>query len=402
MKVGVLTHYYNSTNYGGILQAYALVHFLKNRGYDAEQICYAHSDFSYASREESIALDEIRDKNIPVNAENIKVKMSFQLLKEKLCWIFDRIWDKAKFGIYSFQENFRRKKREQAFQRFKQSIPHSKNVYDYETISSVGDNYDIFITGSDQVFNFRWFNPAFFLSFPTEGKKIGYAVSAGTAEFNSDEKKYLKTVLKEFSSISAREKDLADSLSEICGKEVKNVLDPVFLLSKNEWDKIAEKRIVQNKYVFLFFLSDDVRAKTVAVKVAYEMGAVPVIIPNLSGKSEFDNSFKGKKVHNPTPEQFLSLIRDAAFVITDSFHATAFSIIFHKQFYTFARKRFGGMSSRLTSLLDIFNCPDHYCDASSSVDEKQILSVKSVDYTIENKKYLEDYTESVNYILNAL
>lgn len=162
-KTGILTYYYETHNYGGMLQSYALPLFLKKNNVLAEQICYVRTDeWAFTKADYS----------------NIK-KPSFSLrLKNKLL---------SKKYVKKIRPKF--KNRNRKFSEFEKCIPHSQKVYNLESISQTNEMYDSFIVGSDQIWTFRCFNPTFFGEFVSANRKlISYAASAGKSVFSEKEK----------------------------------------------------------------------------------------------------------------------------------------------------------------------------------------------------------------------
>ena len=186
MKVGITTHYYNSNNYGGNLQAYALCQVLQKNGVQAEQICYS----------------ALTKKRTP-----------FQILKEKGLVAFCKLVAKRVLGV--FKKIFNKNKKIKGFiaQRkanilaFNQKIPHSDVVYNQDNIVEANDKYDMFITGSDQVWHPSAINKAYTLEFVKNKPKISYAASLSVSELSDNQKEYFKEFIKDYSAVSVREEN---------------------------------------------------------------------------------------------------------------------------------------------------------------------------------------------------
>lgn len=196
-KVGIITHYYGSQNYGGLLQAYALCKKLNALGYDAEQIQYIHKDVGEPN-------NAVRKWSTNRIANALKIRIS--RVKEK-----------------DFFSNM--KKRSKAIEEFRKNIPHSFEIYSKDTISQSNDLYDAFITGSDQVWNMDWYDEAYFLKFVENKPKYSYAASVGTNELTTERKKLFKENLMDYTKISVREKDSVELLQPLTKVEVQYVLD---------------------------------------------------------------------------------------------------------------------------------------------------------------------------------
>ena len=253
-KIGILTYFYQTHNYGGMLQSYALPKFLNDNGIDAEQICYTRKD----ERPFEAIEESIRKK------ASISERIEYRILN-----IYFNKKIKPKFN-----------KRNKNFTDFERKVPCSKRVYDLNNISDVNYIYDGFVVGSDQIWTFRCFNPTFFLEFAYDDKKkISYAASIGKSNFTDLEKEYLNLQLSRFDRITVRENDLVDTLSVITNQNVSCVLDPVFLLSQSDWNEIADKRLVEDKYLFCYFLGDDKNLRKIAKQYAKKNDLQIVTIP---------------------------------------------------------------------------------------------------------------------------
>lgn len=335
-KIGILTHYYRSDNYGGVLQAYALCKVLRNLGYEAEQVCIpvVCEQFDGESRQADLE----HKKSAPVRV--------FNRLQRKLFGV-DRICRERKRSVIDFSESV---------------IPHSDRVYSNETIQEASEMYDVFITGSDQVWNTDYYVPAFFLGFVPEGRiKFSYAASIAKKSLSSKERVFFGQALRDFSGVSVREDNAVELLKDYSPVKVESVLDPVLLLDRAEWDKIADGRFLKDKYIFCYFLGQNDVSRTIAKEYKKSTGSKIVTMPYLTKEySKRDRLFGDIKIDAATPSQFIALIRDADMVITDSFHATAFSIIYHKEFIVTQRTRYNDMISRIDSLLGLCGKQDRF------------------------------------------
>ncbi len=347
-KIGIITHFHESINYGGVLQAFSLCKFLNDNGFIAEQILF---DF----------------KSKPVTLKStLKHKIASIILKIML------------------------KKRLFRFNRFRNNIPNSTKIYNYLNIHETNNNYDVFITGSDQVWNFKWFSEEYFLSFVQKQKiKLSYASSFGSDYLNVDNLVYLKKTIKDFKAISVREPLLINDLETVLDKKVNLSVDPTLLLPSEFWSDTAAKRIVNKKYMFCYFLGANNSIKKMAKFYAKKHNLIIVNIPFASYKFNFiDLIYSKKKIFSADPFDFLSLVKHSEIVFTDSFHAVIFANIFRKNFFVFSRNSDSSMDNRLKNIVSLFNCESHFIDSNNSSNYKLISSINSIDYNIE-KPYLE-------------
>ena len=362
-KVGIITHYYGSQNYGGLLQAYALCKKLNALGYNAEQIQYIHKDVGEPN-------NAVRKWSTNRIANALKIRIS--RVKEK-----------------DFFSNM--KKRSKAIEEFRKNIPHSFEIYSKDTISQSNDLYDAFITGSDQVWNMDWYDEAYFLKFVENKPKYSYAASVGTNELTTERKKLFKENLMDYTKISVREKDSVELLQPLTKVEVQYVLDPTLLLAKNEWDEICLGKRIQEKYLFCYFLGEGIVERQLAREYADAHELKIVTLPFLNGqKRKCDEKFGDVKLYDVSPGEFVSLIKYSDCVFTDSFHACVFSNIYEKNFFVFPRSGADKMSNRITSLISLFHNQERFCDSSEKQSMEYINSIgnahvyrKSIDEEIE-------------------
>ncbi len=325
MKIGVLTHYYKSTNYGGNLQAYALVSCLREKGYDAEQICYHRIN------------DFLSGNKIKKRSTVVQIIIYF---------------------INIFRK-YNQNKRNSAIQKFNlRSIHHSNKIYTKTDLAELGNSYDVFISGSDQVWHPMAVCDAYLLNFPTNAKRISYAASFSTDQLSDCVIKYYRPCLLEYCAISVREKRAIELVRMISGQEAQLVIDPTLLLNVNDWGKIIEEKKIKKPYLFCYYLGTDPIHREKALQIAKQKCLKIVTLPCLTSKNKADKGFGDYRLYSVSPGQLLYLIKNAQCVLTDSFHASVFSILYHKPFMVFDRLvdgKDGGMGSRIDTLLGTFH-----------------------------------------------
>lgn len=380
MKIGIVTHYYNSDNYGGNLQAYALCRILQNMGEEPEQI------------------------QVPVRGIWLDAPKGVQKNKLESCiWILSRIPGiiPRKIIRKKYEIKKRNQQRKDAFFHFnRELIPHSSQIYLDTNIQECVKEYDAFITGSDQVWNVTTYIPAFFLDFvPPCIPKFSYAASVGSKELTPIQKDMFIHSLKDYMGVSVREEDAVLLLQELSPVEVKWVLDPALLLDKKEWDKVCKERIIQTNYMFCYFLGDDETVRQAAKDYAKKHGLSIVTLPFLQGDyRKCDAGFGDIARNDISPEQFISLIKYADYIFTDSFHAVVFSLIYKKQYFAFSRKGMVCMESRIYSLSKIFGTESRFCDTEEKVDICYMEGLEAIDYSKESECYLDLKQASVRYL----
>lgn len=375
MKIGIISLYYKNRNYGGLLQAYALTSYLNSNGMDCEQISW---DFMDGLK---------RDKN------------------ENVSHISKSIAQTAKKSIITLIERLNKKnqnKRVLAFERFENIIPHSTKVYTRDNIEESIAEYDCFIAGSDQIWNMSRYNPEQFLQFvPASKAKLSYAASMPDLHLTEHQKKIVCEHLKAFDAVSVREKITAEKLNEWSEKKVEWVLDPTLLLTAADWDKLAKPYEITDNYIFCYFLGGKKDIRHIAKAFAKETGLKIATFPHLGCTNVSDIKFGDYKIYDAAPDAFLSLIKNAEYVLTDSFHAAVFSYIFRTKFFVFPRAGQKNTDSRITSLLEVFDEANRFC-TDIRLNADYLLSLKDEAVTGGSIKFALMKKRSEQFLLDGI
>lgn len=374
MKVGILTHFNKSINYGGVLQAYALCKFLNNNGHDANQILYI-------------------PKVTSVSASSLTIKDAY---KKGISRLNKKIYRKRNRQIKA--------RMEENFCVFRDAVPHTEMEYTRSDIADTNEIFDAFITGSDQVWNPIWHEPTYFLDFVRAGTpRISYAASMGVSRLDNAQNKIFKKYLPSFQSISVREKSSASVLAPLVSSVVNVSVDPTLLLAVDDWDKIAAERKIKERYVFLYALGDDTKIRKLAEKYAKHIGIKLVTIPDLLGAyRRKDRQIKAHKITDATPGDFISLIKHADYVFTDSFHACVFSLLYQREFFAFKRVGSIEMGSRIQNLIEMFECSDRFCTNNNQMNVKHLLLVRTIDYSKSFELFNCEKRKSLDYLKASL
>ncbi len=344
MRVGIVTLLGN--NYGGTLQAYALKEQLEKMGIDVTHINYQLSE------------------------NKISIK---RIIKT--------------FIYYKRNKKFKKFKKE-----YFKLTKKTKNIKELKKQSS---NYDVFIAGSDQIWNQKIpieDRGVFFLDFAGNQKKIVYAASIGRDIINEEEKGQISKWLNNLDYISIREKTGVNLYSKLTNKEIENVLDPALLLSDKEWDKIINKKIITNeKYIFSYTLGANKSVLDSIEKISKKLN---MKIIEISYKKNFENEIKN--INDAGPSEFVELIKNSDYVLTNSFHGTVFAILNKKQFFVFTR---GNMNSRIYDLLDILKLKDRIIDNGSieNIDLEERINYDEVYEILEKER-----EKSIKFLKQAL
>lgn len=294
--------------------------------------------------------------------------------------------------------------RNQRFEKFaeKYFINLSKPYCGWENlVKESAKNYDAFLCGSDQLWLPSNLESHFYtLEYAPDNKpKIAYATSFGVSNIPWYQKKRTKRYLERFQSLSTRElagKKIIESLTD---KNVEVVCDPTLLFDAESWaNMIPDKRIIEEPYVFCYFLGDNNSHRDVAEDFCKKTGLKIVTCPFLDNFVERDQIFGDIQMFDMDTEDFVNLIRHAEYILTDSFHGTVFSILHHKKFMTFNRFNNGANSrnSRIDSLCTLLELSQRRYDGN-------IEEVKNeIDYDVVEKKLKSLRSESSTYLCDSL
>ena len=364
--------YYNNIGHGGLLQAYSLQKFLEESGYNSEVISY--------------------DYNYKYKSQNHKSR--------KIAWIrgMVRRFRLIPYNLLCLKYGDETNKK---YKEYMGMIHHSK-YYIRNTISEIDKDYDVIIVGSDQVWNETYCDDAFYLPFIKEAKKkIAYAASVGKDNLSREQLNRLMNKISSFSAISVREKNLQDMLKKHMSMSVAYVCDPTLLHDRFFWSNHSSTRIVNGNYVLLYTLSPHTWIIESTIKFAQGLGLPVVTIPNVNcNMKKQDVTIPNIKVWNIWPQEFLRLVIDAEYIVTDSFHCTVFSLIFNKKFYCFNREMPGTtMNSRLKSLLNYCGIDNHFIDINHLSEYKES---NRIDYQVVNNRINKFRKYSSEWLINTL
>lgn len=336
MRVGILT-FHDAHNYGAVLQAFALKKYIQKLGYEVKIINYHH--------------ETIPDGFPRYNNE--------------------QRWDKFNAFI-------------------KDLIDNEEKVYTKEEELEKLD-IDFWICGSDQIWNTeitRGFNKGFFLDFTTKGKKISYAVSMGIPNLPEEQEEQFKASLQQIDEISVREESLKKYVEKFVNKKVETTLDPTLLLDECDYDDLILEN-VYGEYILIYALGPDERLTTIANRLAKQKG---LKIIELNDKKKED--YFCEQVSEAGPQEFLTLIKNARAIVTNSFHGTIFSIIFKKEFYTITRLN---RNSRMETILEIVDMKDRLIDKIEELDK-----IKDQDFEKAYKRLNMEKKKSKDFLRISL
>lgn len=372
-KIGLVTYY--GDNYGALLQAYALQSTINKMNCNCTIINYqwtSHESKLYIFMKKLFAITKTQD----------------YMKKRKIM--------RANF------ENFRI--RSKWFQSFREEYINIENndcieIKDYYKKPPL---YDYYVCGSDQIWNPNFYkrcNPIYFLDFAPKGKKrIAYAPSIGVSSIDEKYKAEMSTFLNRMDLISVRELAGANIIKELTGKDVLTVLDPTLLLTSDEWQKLKSKINIKEQYIFCYLFSDLEYIGRVKEYLKKKTGLKVVCLPYSIREMNSDD----QNVFGAGPAEFVHLIKNAALVLTDSFHATVFSINMKTPFYSLLRSMDSdekNMNSRLYSILELCNLSDRIITPESEMLEDGYFDI---DFN-QSEHYLEEKRrKDLDYLKTAL
>lgn len=268
---------------------------------------------------------------------------------------------------------------------------------DSRALSIVSKDYDAFVVGSDQIWHPSLFNSFFYAAF-TDKPKISYAPSLGSYQISDHVKDNYRRMLRNYAAISVREKQGAELLEQVLGCAIETVLDPTLLLTGQDWLKVSSvERPCAEPYILAYFLTYNKNYLQWTQNKARQMGK-KLIMFSISNQMR-----KYADINYPAgPAEFISAIRQADFVITDSFHATVFSILFEREFVTCKRFKTGDVrnqNSRLENLFRLVRVDDRFIGES---DLHHDHTFKKLDYSAIATCLAEERVHSLRYLTNAL
>lgn len=271
----------------------------------------------------------------------------------------------------------------------------SKPIYDYDNFAEVCPSADCYMTGSDQVWNYKHNEGIdkhyFFDGIP--GKKIAFASSIGMKNLPEDYAAYIKRALGQYYAISVREASAVELLEQL-GINSTHIIDPTLVLDKETWEKYASKRLFDKPYLFVYLPYNienyDLIYKT--IRLVAQKNNLKIVTYSYDFFKQKDAD---KTILFANPGDILSLFLHAECVVTNSFHGTAFSINLNKNFWVYMPSKF---STRLQSLLELCHLEDRML--KDVIDEDSIIS--NIDYSFTNKVLSAEREKALSFLNQAL
>ena len=344
LKIAIITTHY-AINYGAVLQAYALSTFLRKEFQVESEILAYWPPFYRDSR-----CIYQRTKNLRTLLRNAYMLINRQVRKER---------ERLIANVCAFTKEY---------------LPRSEvNYYSADELLSSPPPFDCYICGSDQIWNLALrHEPVFFLDFTkdmTGVKKIAYAPSI-TEPVPEEKLPLLKKYMENIDYISVRETSDVSVVQKLTTKKVYHVIDPVYLLSADRWAEMAVDPEIKEPYILCYFLSPNDLAVE-AVKRLKKITGYPVVYVNLMARDRLKADIC---IRDAGPRQFVGYIKNATFVCTSSFHATAFSTIFQKDYCVIPKLT---RNSRMESLQKTLRLGNRIFDA------ERIATFSTADLSVD-------------------
>lgn len=355
-KVGIIS-FHRAVNYGAVLQVYALNESIKRIGYEPITIDYRNQFIQYAY-----------DLN-PLHSSD---------------------WKGFLIRILTYNS---RKKKAQKFEEFREkyiALDKITNLY-YKDMNY----YDKFITGSDQVWNFAQthFDKAFFLDFVSDSKKKNsYGASFGFEHIPNQYLDDYKELLADFNCISVREEQGANIISNLLNRNAEVVLDPTMLLSKKDWTNISQDYTGKKDYILIYPMATSRSLLDFAINLSKKTNCEIICVSNALGKR-----IKVTYATEVGPQEFLGLFKNAKYIVTNSFHGTAFAINFNKHFFTEMLPPPAQVNSRLENILDTFDLRGRQI-----INGKNSNIFDEIDYIKVNEKLESERQRSLDFLKRIL
>ncbi|MCI6825234.1 MAG: polysaccharide pyruvyl transferase family protein [Ruminococcus bromii] len=360
-KAGIVT-FHQALSYGAKLQAYALQQFLQYNGIENDIIDYT-CHYMYTR-----------------NIRPIRVGTQHKLKS------FVR-------SLITMRQTGIDRRKSVAFRKQYMQLSRPFNA---ENISEAADEYSLFIAGSDQVWSpiCVGFDPVYFLNFAKPEQKYSYAASIAVKELPADKKEAYKNLLTDFQEFSVREQSGANIIKNLLGRDAEINIDPTLLLTEEQWNEIA-KPVINEPYIFLFNVRKSIKLIDYAKQLSKKTGLKIYYL-----QKERIHKVKGVTYLEPVmANEFVGLIKNAEYVCTNSFHGTAFSVIFKKKFAV-EYQHIGGRNIRSEELLNQLGIKNHeitndfYPNPDEKVDWDNVEKILSVERK-KSQNYLEKIKENL-------
>lgn len=385
--IGVCIKYFHE-NYGGMLQAYATVSMIEDRGLDYELVQYE------------------KKHSIPGIIKSVPRLLNGVLLNDKYEEFLKRRGLKKHPEIMRLDEI-----RIKAFHDFQEHhFTRLSPVFSgYDNLRIGAQRYSAVVTGSDQLWSpaglpTNYYNLKFV---PDNIRKISIASSFGVKNIPWYQKRRTAEFLRRIEYISMRETRGSEIVKELTGRVVPTILDPVFIYDKEGWERlIPNEKVLDEPYVFSYFLGRNPEHRKAVKSLADALHCKIIALRHLDQYVDDDENFGDIALYDVGPDKFLNLIRWAKFVCTDSFHGSCFSIIHEKPFITFNRyddSSNHSKNSRIDTLCNSLNLQERRYSGRDHIENQMVANIDYPAVKIrlnqlmaETQEYLDDAFDGIN------
>ena len=366
MKKIITVTFHRANNYGAVLQAYALQKFLSKK-YETEILDYDNKDIS----------DVYRVFKKPSGS----IKQTIRRFKK---------------DILNYNKNSKRSKN---FAEFRKKLMLTKK---YSRIDDIKENCpaaDVYITGSDQIWNHSitgGLDDIYFLNFgDSKSKRIAYGASCGTVDIVKKKEKEFIEKIENIDFLSTRENSFNEYIEDIAKRDVRVVVDPALLLTKKEWEELdITNRIIDEKYIFVYSVGNANEALyNMTNKLAQRTGYKIIYFD----RDDSENNYKCEKVsgYKYGPVEFLNLLYNSEYVVTTSFHGLALSTIFNKNFFI----SLSTYPDRLLTLLELLDLKDRIITNNEKIND---VINSDIDWNKVNEKIKQERQKSIDWLINSI
>ena len=362
-KIAIMT-WYAYRNYGTALQSSALFHIVRKIGYEVDFVSCLPKDGAVSKPKLNLvkrALNKLKKQYSSSERNNL-------------------------FDVY-----------------LRERVSFTNICTSYPELHDLNNDYDAFICGSDQIWSPLCYDRKYFLDFvENTDKMVAYAPSIGSTKIDDPIiRERMAQHISRFKHLAVREQQGADLIKELTGQDAKVVLDPTLLMNATEWDSftgVDEVRKIDGKYILCYFLGDEEKYMRYVRTLSKKSNIPYYVVPVTTRQKNMGNIVP----FEVGPSEFISLIRNAEYVVTDSFHGMAFSVNYNKPFSVFKRFKDNdpkNQNSRIFNLLQILGLEERLVDYKNI---KNIQDMFECDFTEANQKLKDQRVYSSEYLKNAL
>ena len=348
MKAGIIT-FHSAYNYGAVLQAFALQEYVNRNFVETKILDYHNKDIDASYQNPQL-------RNFLINPKNAVFK-TFQSI----------LYRGKKIKIDQFRNKY--------FLLTKR--------YNIDNIVEAKEEADVFITGSDQVWNYLIVNEdsTYYLDFVSEKITCSYAASFGVSEIPKEYQAFYKQNLKKIDFISVREKKGVELVDSLIGQIAEVMPDPTLLINQEIWESLSIIPKQKKKYILVYKITKADKLLKFAKMLSKKTGLPIVYIPN-----DLKSGSIGQLKTNVGPEEWLGYIKHAEYIVTNSFHGTVFAILFNKKFFSEVCGKVNPSTSRLQTILEMFGLEHRTIDQYTDRILDEELNAEKINHVLASQR----------------